>query len=187
MRNLYIFDCFGVVLSEVSALWMEKHFNKIQQQQIRQEVFRKVDCGVFPFDKSFEILGVMCGISAQQARKEWDECMFLNRETIDVIDALRNKGQVTALLSNASRQYVNSLFDQFNLWDKFDKIFVSQDYGVAKPDRRFYEICLENFDEKFGKIYFIDDNEVNLIEPEKLGVIPILFTSANQLKRQLLL
>ena len=43
-KNLYLFDCFGVVLSEVSTLSM-RGFTDEQRQYMREQVFRRVDTG----------------------------------------------------------------------------------------------------------------------------------------------
>lgn len=75
-KNLYIFDCFGVVVSDVSTLWMNKHFDSAQQQYVRSEIFRKVDCGKMSFDASFDLLAKMCGEEKQKIKEEWDECLY---------------------------------------------------------------------------------------------------------------
>ena len=41
-KNLYLFDCFGVVLTEVSTLSM-REFTDEQRRYMREQVFRRVD------------------------------------------------------------------------------------------------------------------------------------------------
>lgn len=184
MSKLYIFDCFGVVVSDVSTLWMNKHFSAEQQEYARKEIYRKVDCGKLSFNASFDILARMCNMTKAEVRKEWDSCMFPLTETLEVISQLKPRGTV-ALLSNASEEYIEELFTRYDLYKYFDKLFVSAQYGYAKPDREFYKICLEGFAEKFDEVYFTDDNPKNLEGLEELGITPILFTSAKQLKKDL--
>ena len=43
-KNLYLFDCFGVVLTEVSTLSM-REFTDEQRRYMREQVFRRVDTG----------------------------------------------------------------------------------------------------------------------------------------------
>lgn len=52
-RNLYIFDCFGVIVADVSTLWMNKHLNADDQLYMRKQVFRKVDVGQITMDEMF--------------------------------------------------------------------------------------------------------------------------------------
>lgn len=185
MKNLYIFDCFGVVVSDVSNIWMRKHFDEQTQEKIRRDVFRKVDCGVITFDQTFDILSRFCGMPKDAVRAEWNGCMSLLTDTVALINRLRKLGGTVVLLSNASEEYIEELFTQYNLFGCFDKIFVSAHYGCAKPDEEFYKICLESFSEKFDNVYFTDDNPKNLVGLEKLGIKPLLFTSAEKLKKDL--
>lgn len=185
MNNLYVFDCFGVVVSDVSTLWMNKHFTPEQVKFAREKIYRNVDCGKLNFDASFEILGEMSGMSSSDARKEWDTFLYPQQAVVDIIRKLRGSGQTTALLSNASQQYISYIFQHFQLNDLFDKTFVSANYKVAKPDKEFYEKCLGNLLNNYDEIYFTDDNPTNLVVPQKMGIKTLLFTSAEQLAKDL--
>ena len=162
MRKLFIFDCFGVVVSDVSTQWMDRHFDETQKQYIRSHYFRSVDTAVMSQDELYEGLAAEYGMSKQSIIDEWNELIFVKRDTLETIKRLRKQGDVVALLSNASVEYIDYLFTKFDLYKYFDKIFVSAQYGYAKPDREFYQICLDSFTEKFDKIYFADDNVNNL-------------------------
>lgn len=183
--NLYIFDCFGVVVSDVSTLWMKNYFTKEEQDVIRREVYRKLDCGLITFSEMFEIVAKRAGISSEQVRREWDQHMYLMQDTVDFIDQLRQAGHQVVLLSNAAREYIDELFTKYDLYKHFDKIFVSASYGCAKPDREFYQICLDGCTKSYQNIYFTDDNPANLQGLETLGITPILFTDAASLKKTL--
>lgn len=184
-KNLYIFDCFGVVVSDVSTLWMNKHFDRAQQQYVRREIFRKVDCGKMSFDASFDLLAKMCGEEKQKIKEEWDECLYPLHETLAVLSELKKAGHTVALLSNAATEYIDRIFTQYGLFGYFDKLFVSSRYGVAKPDREFYRICAEDISEKFDKIFFTDDNPANLQNLQEFGITPVLFTTAEKLRADL--
>ncbi len=183
MNNLYVFDCFGVVVSDVSTLWMNKHFSPEQMNYTKNEIFRKVDCNKLQFADSFEILGKMCGMSAADVIKEWDALLYPQQDVVELIRQLKQSGQKTALLSNASQSYITYIFDKYNLNDIFDKTFISANYGMAKPDREFYEACLGGLAGKFDGIYFTDDNPANLVVPQSMGIKTALFSSLRQLKK----
>jgi len=185
MKNLYVFDCFGVVVTDVSTLWMQPRLNAEQQQYARTQLFRKVDCGQISFDDCLAALAEISDTPLAGLRADWDALAQPITPTLQLIDELRAHGHTVALLSNASQDYVDRLFSQFDLYKYFDKIFVSAKYGCAKPDKEFYRICFDSFVEKFDKIYFTDDNPANLVEPKKMGVIPVLFRDAESLKKAL--
>ncbi len=58
----------------------------------------------------------------------------------------------------------------FNIFDYFDKIYVSSIYGVEKKDKTFFDFPIKDFDIKFGEALFIDDNEVNLAIAQEKGL-----------------
>lgn len=185
-QNLYLFDCFGVVVTDVSTLWMKPRLNAEQQQYARTQLFRKVDCGQISFDDCLAALAKISDTPLDQLRTEWNALARPMPQILQVINDLRLHGHTVALLSNASQNYIDRLFSQFDLYKYFDKIFVSAKYGCAKPDREFYKICLDSFSEKFDKIYFTDDNSANLNGLEKMGITPVLFRDADSLKKALM-
>ena len=185
MRKLFLFDCFGVVVSDVSTLWLDRHCNEEQKEYARKVLFRKVDTGVMSQEELYEQLAKLCSMNTQSLIAEWDSLVCVKQETVEVIKRIRRQGDVVALLSNASVAYIDYLFDKFDLHQYFDKIFVSARYKTAKPDREFYRIALDNFSEKFEKIFFTDDNPINLLNLDEMGITPILFTTAAQIENDI--
>lgn len=185
-RKLYIFDCFGVVVSDVSTLWMEKlNFSDEQIQFMRKEVFRNVDVGVIPLSQVFDITAERFGFDKAQMIEEWINLEYPLTDTLRVIEHLRSQGHVIALLSNADAAYVDYLFDRFDARKYFDYVFVSSVYGCAKPDKEFYKLCVDSFTEQFETVYFTDDNPVNLENLEQFGITPILFKNARDFAQKI--
>lgn len=60
----------------------------------------------------------------------------------ELLTALRQRGCKLWLLSNAQAIFTRWELDQLGLTDCFDGIYLSSDYGVKKPDRRFFEVLL---------------------------------------------
>ena len=185
MNNLYLFDCFGVVVSDVSTLWMNNRFDEEEKQYILKHFFRNVDTGKISNKQMFEEMSQRYGVSAKSIWEIWEGYLEVKWDTVELIQKLRNQGGVVALLSNAALEYIDYIFDKFQLRKYFDKIFVSSQYGVAKPDLEFYRICVNSFDTKFDNIYFTDDRASNLVNLEQFGIQPVLFTSACDLAKKL--
>jgi len=183
-RNLYIFDCFGVVISDVSTLFMNKRLNKEEQDYMRKFVFRSVDVGEITNEDMFTLVSGRYGWNREEITAEWCGYEDVMLDTVDLIRELKRRGHCVALLSNAWQGYIDYLFKKFSLTDLFDKTFVSSNYGVAKPDEEFYELCVNSFDEKFDNIYFTDDNPANLKNLEKFGITPILFIDVSEFKKK---
>lgn len=184
MGKLYLFDCFGVVFSEVSSLWLNKRLDEEQKKYARQEVFTRVDDGTISLDYAHGILAKMCGIEKSTVQKEWNELTWVLTDTLSVLEELKKRGTV-ALLSNADGNYLHQLFDTFGVNKYFHRLFVSSELRCIKPNREIYEKCLASFNEKFDEIYFVDDNPANLVEPAKMGIKTLQFTSAEKLRKDL--
>lgn len=185
MKRLYIFDCFGVVVTDVSADWMDRHCTEEQKAYILKNIFRKVDTAAITHDQMYSLLAEQIGVTKQSVIDEWEEMLRVKYDTLELIDKLRKQGHVIALLSNASVEYIDYLFTKFGLYKYFDKMFVSARYGYAKPDRELYKICIDGFTEKFEKIYFTDDNPVNLQNLDEFGITAVQFTSAAQFAKDI--
>lgn len=186
MKNLYIFDCFGVVISDVSTLFMNKYItDAAEREYMCKQVFRNVDTGAIPHERMYEIVSERYGINLPTVKSEWASYECVLNDTVEIIKQLKSQGHTVVLLSNAAVEYIDYLFDKFGLFKYFDKLFVSAKYGYAKPDKELYEICVKSFDEKFDKIYFTDDNPNNLVNLEQFGITPVLFTDINNVRKML--
>lgn len=184
-RKLFIFDCFGVVVADVSTLFMDGRFDDEQKQYMRKQVFRSVDVGALSMAQMFDTMIGHFGLDKEKTLKDWASYEYPLVDTLQVIAELRAQGHVVALLSNAAVEYIDYLFDKFDLRKYFDYIFVSAAYGYAKPDKEFYKLCVDSFTEQFDAVYFTDDNPANLADLEQFGITPILFKSAQDFAQKI--
>lgn len=60
----------------------------------------------------------------------------------ELLKSLRANGQRLWLLSNAQRIFTMGELQSLGLERYFDGIYLSSDYGVKKPDRRFFQLLL---------------------------------------------
>lgn len=176
MKNLLIFDCFGVICSEIAPVWFGRHFEAEEAKRLKAHYFAGADRGDRDIETLIERLAEGLGFSADDIRREWGEIFSLNRPLLDYIQTLRMEHHV-ALLSNAPEGLVEKIFDHFGLWDQFDRVFISSHYRMAKPDRAFYQLCLDAFAGKYDRAFMIDDNTINLEGLEEIEIMPIHFTS----------
>jgi HAD superfamily hydrolase (TIGR01509 family) len=67
----------------------------------------------------------------------------------------------------------------------FDVIICSGDEGIAKPDLKAFELTLERLGLKPNEAVFIDDTKEHVEAARKLGLQGILFTTAEELEKEL--
>ncbi|MBO5035127.1 MAG: HAD family hydrolase [Oscillospiraceae bacterium] len=105
------------------------------------------------FQQLFQAKGVPAGReqairTGQQFRKLSTEYIRLYDGVEDLLKALRDHGCGVFLLSNAQSIFTTLELEELGLKALFDGIYLSSDYGVKKPDRRFFDLLLkgENLD-----------------------------------------
>jgi epoxide hydrolase-like predicted phosphatase len=104
---------------------------------------------------------------------------ILDYQIVDFIRSLR-PGYITAVLSNAWDDLREVLNNQWKIADAFDKIIISGEEGVKKPDRRIYEIALDQVGVKPEEVLFVDDFVENIQGARALGITGIQFQNPGQ-------
>ena len=104
-------------------------------------------------------------------------------EVFSLASSLHEKGYKTALLSNTELPAVE-FFHEMN-YDMFDVLVFSCEQGVAKPERRIYEITLEKLGLKAPRCVFIDDRQDYIEGARQAGLHTILFKSVDQVRHEL--
>jgi len=90
-----------------------------------------------------------------------------------------------SILSNASDHLDHILNEKMNIASYFDVIVNSHFIGVAKPERRAYEITLERLGDEPGQILFIDDQLRNIEAAGQLGIHGFVFNGVDGLREEL--
>ena len=181
-KRLVIFDCFGVIFGEIGPRVVRKYAKEGDDiAAIKEKLFMPADLGKVTYDGLIDSIAEEFNICRQTVVDDWNSFIKLNEELIPMIEKIKETASV-ALLSNASKGFVESLFDKYSLTYLFDKMVVSCNIGMAKPDKEIYRYCVSLFDTEFDEIYMIDDNQINLDGLETIGITPILFTGNESVK-----
>lgn len=98
-------------------------------------------------------------------------------EMVELIETLKQE-YVVALLSNVWPLSAK-IIRESGWYDQFDKLFLSCDMGMAKPDQEIYDEVLKELGVPASDILFVDDKEQNLVYLRSLGVQVIQADSPN--------
>lgn len=180
MKNLYIFDCFNVIVEEIAPRFFGKYFSPDEAKVRKEQYFHDIDLGKMTLDEFYSNIEKDFGIPATNAKEYWTKTPSLNREILPILKKLREKGDVV-LLSNAPKGYVESLFQELGISSYFKKIYTSSSLDMAKPDPRVYEYVISDLHEVYENVFMIDDNPKNLEPLPSLGIKGILFQGNNSL------
>ena len=107
----------------------------------------------------------------------------INQGVLDLISRLHGNYKL-AVLSNAPPGLAHWLAD-WKLLNFFEVVFCSGDEGIAKPDPTAFELTLERLRLKPDEVVFIDDTLEHVEASRKMGLHGILFTTAEELEKEL--
>jgi 2-haloacid dehalogenase len=104
---------------------------------------------------------------------------------VEVLSELKAAGHRCYALSNMEPDTFAVRRERFPFMKQFDGYVISGIEGVAKPDRRIFEILLRRFDLNPATTAFVDDSHQNVSTARALGIAAVHYTSAPRLRREL--
>lgn len=181
--NLYIFDCFGVICGEIAPLWFAEKCGQ-KGAELKDRYFKVADRGGMDIYQAIEKIADDLHFDKQSIIDDWQNLMVIDENVLNLIAELKQVGR-TALLSNAPEKLIPWVFGNIDIAKYFDAIYISGECKIAKPDLKFYKMCIDSFKERFEHIYMIDDNINNLQGLSALNITPILFVDEKKLRQEL--
>jgi len=106
-------------------------------------------------------------------------------EAVGVLREVKAAGLRCLALSNMEPSTFATRRTRFAFMDWFDGFVISGIEGVAKPDRRIFEILLRRYQLEPAATVFIDDSPGNVEAARALGMAAVRYTSAGELRNQL--
>jgi len=186
MFDLYIFDMGGVVSRNTNvgpeiAAYLE--FDGGQMIEYAREDFRELTIG------EISVREFVRRFSSKSSRTIEDDLLIrffkpeLDPDVVAIIDTLKNGTRVVAGTNTIAPHYDIHL--RRGDYDIFDIVYASHLMGLAKPDPAFYTCILEHESCSADRAVFIDDFPENVEAARALGIGSLLFTGAEQLKKDL--
>ena len=174
-----MFDCFGVLVSELAPVWFASRYERGRAAELKQYFFADADCGKKSIKQLIEEISEKLGIDKDVIIAEWKSIFHINYDLFNFLGQFRidNPNCDIILVSNAPQGLVEAIFTKYDLEKYFDAVFVSWKYKMAKPNPSFYRLCLEQMQRQYKKILMIDDNPTNLKGISQLGIEPVVYSN----------
>lgn len=175
-----IFDMYGVIIEESKGKFIpytynhfeEKEYERITKQFREEKLFGKAGKGEINSDTFLSMLGFE---DTGYHMRDYIE----NHLTLDggfVPFAEKFAGQYEfVLLSNDVSEWSAYITDYHGLDKYFKHKIVSGDVKCRKPDRKIYELTLEQIGKRPEECVFIDNTVKNLTVAQEFGIVSILF------------
>ncbi|MBZ0060265.1 MULTISPECIES: glucose-1-phosphatase [unclassified Leclercia] len=184
---LYIFDLGNVIVdidfNRVLGAWsnfsrvplatlkqsftMGEAFHQHERGEITDEVFAEKLCQEMELSLSYE-----------QFSHGWQAIFVgIRSDVIAIMHKLREQGHRVVVLSNTNRLHTTFWPEEYpEVKAAADKIYLSQEMGMRKPEARIYQAVLQAEGFSAGDAVFFDDNVDNIEGANQLGITSILVT-----------
>ncbi|MGD8165218.1 glucose-1-phosphatase [Pantoea sp. FN0307] len=186
---LYIFDLGNVIVdidfSRVLGVWsdlgrvplallksrfqMGENFEQHERGEISDEQFAANLCAELDIALSYE-----------QFTAGWQAVFVgLRPEVITLMQQLRSRGERVVILSNTNRLHCDYWPSQYpEVQQAADKLYLSQDLGMRKPEARIFQRVLQEEGFKPDEAVFFDDNLENIEAARQVGITAVHVTDA---------
>jgi FMN phosphatase YigB (HAD superfamily) len=193
MIATFLFDLGGVLFTNGTKKFIKEISlsHKISENEVKDVIdgeigslYResKITRDIF-WKKVIEILHLPECVDALE--KKWIDGYEIISGTKDIIMELSKKYQVFYLSDNV-KERVDSLDAKFDFIRLFKGGIFSHEAGVRKPNPKIYELALDKSNSKPEETIFIDDKPHFLKPAKELGIETILFTSPEELRKNLI-
>jgi len=107
----------------------------------------------------------------------------LDKKIVKMLGVFRKNYKLYVLSNtNTVHKVVNK---KLGVYDFFNRVFLSTDMGLRKPDLKIYRLVLKKTGLKPQETVFIDDKKENIFAANKIGINGILFENYSGLKKDL--
>jgi len=132
------------------------------------------------------------GMPLDQATAEelnrWDARMWTTQDPAMLAWqlALKQRGLLTAILSNMGDNVLENMEREFDWLHRFDVLVWSFQLGMAKPNPAIYRHTLAELSVQPEETLFIDDKPANIEAAQALGIQAIEFSTVERLRTDLI-
>lgn len=185
MIKAILFDCFGVLVgSGFEHTYRVAGGDPVEDRKFIEDLLRQENLGLISSAEFERSLIRKLSITGETWQHAVDQAEQPDLELLRYIGQLR-KHYKTAVLSNANQGVVSSRIGREWLERCFDKVVVSAEVGLIKPDPAIYHYTAEQLGVSPGECIFIDDRSANLHAARELGMSTILYKGFSGAKHEL--
>ncbi len=100
--------------------------------------------------------------------------------------ALKQRGLLTAIVSNMGDSVHRAMERELGWLSRFDVLVWSYQLRIAKPDPAIYRYVLEKLGTQPGETLFVDDREDNIQAATTAGMKGVVFSNVAKLRQDLI-
>ena len=179
-----IFDLGAVILNinyqntidEFTKLGV-KNAATFYSKKVQTDLFNQIETGMISSNEFLKALQRETkNANIKQVEQAWNALLLdLPEERLQLIKKLKNN-HIIYLLSNTNAIHINAIKKQLGnkKWlafcELFDKMYLSHELGLRKPDVKIFEYILKEQKLKAEEVFFIDDSPQHIASAKKIGI-----------------
>jgi putative hydrolase of the HAD superfamily len=177
IKNI-IFDLGGVVLNldqEKTLRAFKRLGANLEELNLENSIFLDFETGKVDEDYFLQSIFTLLkgNASKEQITQAWNSMLLeLPAHRVEIIKQLKSKYRLF-LLSNTNIIHIKAVFEEHGktiFEELFEKIYLSHEIGIRKPDVACYEYVLRDANLKGSETVFVDDNRMNIKGAESAGI-----------------
>lgn len=146
-------------------------------KKVQTNLFNQIETGMISSNEFLKALQKETkNANINQVEKAWNAMLLdLPEERLQLIRKLKNNHSVY-LLSNTNAIHIDAIKKQLGKrkWlafcKLFDKMYLSHELGLRKPDVKIFEYILKEQKLKAEEVFFIDDSPQHIASAKKIGI-----------------
>ena len=146
-------------------------------KKVQTNLFNQIETGMISSNEFLKALQKETkNANINQVEKAWNAMLLdLPEERVQLIRKLKNNHSVY-LLSNTNAIHIDAFKKQLGnrKWlafcKLFDKMYLSHELGLRKPDVKIFEYILNEQKLKAEEVFFIDDSPQHIASAKKIGI-----------------
>ena len=146
-------------------------------KKVQTNLFNQIETGMISSNEFLKALQKETkNANINQVEKAWNAMLLdLPEERIQLIEKLKNNYSIY-LLSNTNAIHIDAFKKQLGnrKWlafcKLFDKMYLSHELGLRKPDVKIFEYILNEQKLKAEEVFFIDDSPQHIASAKKIGI-----------------
>lgn len=191
--KLIVFDAYGVILKggyprtmrilakmfhknwqDLYAIFYTKYFNLAAEGKISEKDSWQKPISYFKIPLSWKkVLSIHIN------------GMKINKENFKLANNLSSRYITVLLTKNTPLQFKMGIVKKFNLTPLFTHIINTYNLKLPKAGKETYQYLMKRFKVKPKEIFYVDDQESNLIEARKMGIHAHLYKNLPLFKKVL--
>ena len=146
-------------------------------KKVQTNLFNQIETGMISSNEFLKALQKETkNANINQVEKAWNAMLLdLPEERVQLIKKLKNNHTIY-LLSNTNAIHIDAFKKQLGnrKWlafcKLFDKMYLSHELGLRKPDIKIFEYILKEQKRKAEEVFFIDDSPQHIASAKKIGI-----------------